>query len=326
MRRCRSAFSLVELLVVIAIIGVLIAMLLPAVQSARESARRLTCTNRLRQLALAVHSYHDANTELPPDVHSFTYGMPVTTMHSWASLVLPFLEQGALYDQFDFNERPTHESNQIPLRTVVPVYVCPNTVRLPRERSTGNSLVLFGVYKAPTFIVDWSIAFAVHDYMPTTAVLVPDSEMPDFVAAGAWGETLEKRRDDGAYVHWARRLRFVDVEDGLSRTTLFAESAGLPDVYGWSGGESRSAIEGGQLSMAAAWAIGYNRWHVIVGDDHPAINDHNSFGVYSFHPDGANVTMCDGAVHFLREEVDWRIIAALITREGGEVISAKDWQ
>src|SRR6059036_1967376 len=108
MRHLRSAFTLVELLVVIAIIGVLVALLLPAVQAAREAARRAQCSNNLKQLSLALHNYENTHNTLPPA------GIDSNQM-SWTVLLLPFFEQQALYDQFNFNKGSWNSFNRITL-------------------------------------------------------------------------------------------------------------------------------------------------------------------------------------------------------------------
>ena len=97
-RLARRAFTLVELLVVIAIIGILVALLLPAVQAAREAARRTSCTNNIRQLGLALVNYHDAHKTLP-----FGSGYLNARTGTWVSAILPYMEEQSLYDRFDFN-------------------------------------------------------------------------------------------------------------------------------------------------------------------------------------------------------------------------------
>src|SRR6266516_911571 len=119
-RACRG-FTLVELLVVIAIIGVLVALLLPAVQSARESARRMQCSNNVRQIGLALHNFHDANQTLPPGAVDpataaraafVKFNIPTTVIHGWAVFVYPFMEQKALSDQYHWDQNWYHASNQ----------------------------------------------------------------------------------------------------------------------------------------------------------------------------------------------------------------------
>jgi len=124
------AFTLVELLVVITIIGILIALLLPAVQAAREAARRMQCQNNLKQIGLAMHNYHAALGSLPPLViHRANPGS--TFMHTWAALILPYLEQQTLYDTIDFGEPHwSLTANQLLRESFLPVMTCPSDTKV----------------------------------------------------------------------------------------------------------------------------------------------------------------------------------------------------
>ncbi len=127
--RLKLAFTLVELLVVIAIIGILVALLLPAVQSARESARRMQCSNNFKQLGLALHGYHAANGTFPPSVQSLPGQDPGTTTNfqpNWVILLLPFLEQQNLYDKFDFTKNISAAENREPRGVKLSVMLCPS--------------------------------------------------------------------------------------------------------------------------------------------------------------------------------------------------------
>src|SRR3954454_1518829 len=106
-RRSQNGFTLIELLVVIAIIAILIALLVPAVQKVREAANRTRCTNQIKQLALALHNYHDANKKFPPTSY---YRHPSSTSHTWVEFVLPYMEQNALYQQIDF-KKPNYDAS-----------------------------------------------------------------------------------------------------------------------------------------------------------------------------------------------------------------------
>src|SRR5262245_14338970 len=123
-----TGFTLVELLVVIAIIGLLMAMLLPAVQLARESARRASCVNNLRQLGPAIHMYHDAHDAFPPGGYSPDPCCSNESYTCWTIQILPFLEQKAIYDLY--NQTVTNESpeNRTVRETFIPVYSCPSDI------------------------------------------------------------------------------------------------------------------------------------------------------------------------------------------------------
>jgi prepilin-type N-terminal cleavage/methylation domain-containing protein len=143
--RRKRGFTLIELLVVIAIIAILIALLLPAVQQAREAARRSQCENNLMQIGLALHHYHEAFGSFPPAYVADENGKP---MHSWRVLILPFLEQNALYDQYDFSEPWDGPTNSRLLESRPSVYACPShsgaTVETAYLAVSGEQTVLAG--------------------------------------------------------------------------------------------------------------------------------------------------------------------------------------
>ncbi len=126
----RLGFTLVELLVVIAIIGVLVGLLLPAVQSAREAARRMSCSNNLKQIALGLHNYHDSNLDFPAGYYQFTYGP--ANESTWISHILPFIEQGALYEQIEqwnyFGSPNVNPGVTNVIKTFLPTMTCPSDV------------------------------------------------------------------------------------------------------------------------------------------------------------------------------------------------------
>lgn len=144
MSKRQPGFTLVELLVVIAIIGVLVALLLPAVQAAREAARRMSCSNNLKQLALALHTYHDSNRKFPPG--NITEGGCCGTRSrvSWAISILPYIEQQALMDKYNHNVFNEHAANRVVRETILDSMLCPsdiNTKRTDRPASgPGNRL------------------------------------------------------------------------------------------------------------------------------------------------------------------------------------------
>lgn len=122
----RRGFTLVELLVVIAIIGILVALLLPAVQFAREAARRMSCQNNLKQIGLALQLYHDAYKQYPPGALGPTGSASAAEkLHTWCALTLPFVEQSSLQNTYDFHVRFDHANNAAAVAQVLPVFLCP---------------------------------------------------------------------------------------------------------------------------------------------------------------------------------------------------------
>lgn len=286
-----SGFSLVELLVVIAIIGILMALLLPAVQSAREGARRSQCASNLRQVGLAMHQYHDANGELPSATH---YG---TTFFSAFTAVLPFVEDAALFNGYDpalpYRALPTSSSsNRKVIEQSVPIYLCPS-MNLPR--SVPDADPACDEYGAPS-----SYAVSTGTENPW---LGPHNGAFIFSRTGVVG--------------------FKAFSDGLSQTLLVGELNYGLENYNWGACQARSTRWG-----ATRWGAGYpgvslaTTWGKFNSDR--LVSGFQEFVTFrGDHPGGAQFTLGDGSVHFLVDAVDEALIDSLATREGGEVIDQR---
>jgi len=289
-----NGFTLVELLVVIAIIGILIALLLPAVQAARESARRAQCTNNLKQIALGLLNYHDVHK-----VFSYAAGDP-STIWGWSTMVLPFIEQDTLYDNIDFRFRynasdgSTGTRNNEWMKTFVPTYQCPSA---PDNELVSCCRGLPGPYDAAE--TNYS-AIATHRWSATNGE--PGYYAKDWDGSGVMFE-------DSA-------VRIAHITDGTSHTLLVgecdhdhddpikqtADPAYFPDGEGYVG---------------KLWAA-ENRITTGYGiNSEPTILQ---AGVQSRHAGGANFAFADGHVTFLPEVIDQYILEALTTRDGGEII------
>src|SRR4051812_15826242 len=137
-------FTLIEILVVIAIIGVLVALLLPAVQAAREAARRMQCSANLRQVGIALHGYHDTHDTFPPGAWEWRpLNQPWKRQLAWSALILPYLEQKPLYDSLNLNAPFDSPQNTTAASTVLSVYLCPSARRL-QERIEGRGVSDYG--------------------------------------------------------------------------------------------------------------------------------------------------------------------------------------
>ena len=218
--RRRVGFTLVELLVVIAIIGILVALLLPAVQAAREAARRTQCSNNLKQIGIAYQNYADARKMLPPGYTATGTDPNVTTPGwGWAAYILPYMEEGNIYQQIDLT-KPIETQNVI--QTVLSVYLCPSDQVVP----------------APFDVTDDGKAFVC-------------SAAPSCYAATVGDDASEVDADtgDGSFFRNSK-IRFKDITDGLSKTT-FAGDRAWSDTHGiWAGAEQSGRATRRAESMA----------------------------------------------------------------------------
>jgi prepilin-type N-terminal cleavage/methylation domain-containing protein len=206
----RRGFTLIELLVVIAIIAILIGLLLPAVQKVREAAARVQCQNNLKQMALALHSYHDVNKTFPWGHQDSTYySLP------WAVFILPYLEQDNLYRLFDTTKNFYDPTNQGPqAQTRVAVYCCPS--------SPSNGKVFTDTWTAPNEIgVNLSWTVSASDYVSTAGVQwgYLTKWYPSYPASGA------------GVMQGIRPMSIPQITDGTSNTFLVGENGGGPDLY-----------------------------------------------------------------------------------------------
>ncbi|MDD4788463.1 MAG: DUF1559 domain-containing protein [Pirellulales bacterium] len=292
-----GGFTLVELLVVIAIIGILIALLLPAVQAAREAARRSQCTNNLKQLSLAMHNYHDTFSVFPPGSlgdPSWTGSYNVTDGHfGWPVFILPFVEQQALQERIDFNKRAwtsyqaTDETakgdvaNQYAAQHMPSVFVCPSAHRVQPENE----------------FKDYSINAGVHN--PGELGNNPARSLDN-----KW--TYPERRGIACY---ASRVKMRDIIDGTSNTFMFFDDA----HFAW---QSDAAWDKGSNPFFYVHHIDEGYGMTAAGPNDP-VNQHYR-GVYSEHPGGVQASLCDGSVRFVGDTINYTTWRATFTRGGKE--------
>jgi prepilin-type N-terminal cleavage/methylation domain-containing protein/prepilin-type processing-associated H-X9-DG protein len=315
-RVCRSyrpAFTLIELLVVIAIIAVLIGLLLPAVQKVREAANRMTCVSNLHNIGLSAHHFHDSFGAFPPGEVMGPFAplrLPTGFESSGWPFLLPYLEQQALYDRYQWGVRFDHPSNQPAASTQLKVLQCPS--------AEPDRFVFSATF--PDYPDYWPKGGrgACTDYAPVKEVAT------DLVRLGLVDRVaiLQGVMDTNFMT------RLAQITDGTSQTILITEDAGRPQR--WQAGKVVGVP--GIYSGGAAWTGTSNRIFVkgssLNGDSRPgpcALNCTNDHEIYSFHPVGANAVMADGSVRFLKQTMNIRILARLVTRAGGEVVSADDY-
>ena len=307
-RDIRSAFTLVEVLVVIAIIGMLVALLLPAVQMARESARRMSCSNKVKQIALACHHHHDTYGVFPPGRVDAPFTVPQGQImqggHSFFPFLLPYLEQEALAGIYRWDVKAQGPENQPVATTQLKVLQCPSA---EQDRwATADSDPVTYSYGGKGACGDYGGVRDIDTRLVELGLVDP---------AANYKGVLTRN-----YL-----TRLADITDGASQTLLVTEYAGRPKL--WRAGRAVSGI----FVSDAAWVGGpitFGQGSTPDGATKPgpcAINCTNDREVYSFHPGGANAALADGSVHFLKANIDIRNFARLVTRAGGEVVSAGEY-
>lgn len=317
--RSRRAFTLVELLVVIAIIGILIGMLLPAVQTVRESARRTQCLNNVRQLGLAAHCFESAHEVFPASGWTtFGPGNPAGKYVGWRPLLLPFVEQSNLQKLYDFGENWWDETNPTAASVPVLLFQCPTT--------PSRTPVLSAVAHAPRPAMSFENPIAPTDYEAIMGIQ-PDSINPHFPAP-IYGSSNRY-----SVMHRNSRNGFSQISDGSSNTIMVVECAGRPDVYrghrlrsdlsndqgiGWADSEGPFSFDATNVDGSIEGGGPANGCTVVM-------NRRNDNEPYAFHPGGISSLFADGHVSFVAETIDVRVFAKLITRNGGEVVSADDF-
>ena len=291
----RRGFTLVELLVVIAIIGILIALLLPAVQAAREAARRSQCTNNLKQIGLGYHLYMDVNREhFPP-------GSPGTTRHGLFTYLLPHMEGRPIYDQCDLDGNTFNDPQRY---TPVAVYICPSYPGEPVIE--GNSQTYANG--------------ALTTYQGVGGVLIDGQT--DRVT-GSHGDIP----NNGMFT-WRRVRRLSGVSDGTTHTLAVGEfvQRDKEGTYHGYPGNVRAWILGGTDSdNQGSYAFKVIEYPINADLDRTADSiPFNHLPMGSHHPGGANFMIADGSVHFLPETIDMTVYQSLATCDGGESAQLPD--
>jgi prepilin-type N-terminal cleavage/methylation domain-containing protein len=335
LQRPRKAFTLIELLVVIAIIGVLVGLLLPAVQKVRESANRMKCTNNLKQIGLALHNYHDHYGAFPPgyvdgntNTSATAAGLPTNDVGpgwGWASYLLPFIEQQNLYYQINFTVGVATGVNTTVSLTPLPIYQCPSD---PLQDP-------FPVYDS-TF--GNPIATVAHgNYVGCNGWVECFNNAGGFFAGGVGNDGLPGTVGQAANGVFFRnsKTKIRDLTDGLSNTIIVGERSSNHSPSTWTG-----AVTGGRCpawmanlnpapytpppgpaydnaDFDEAFILSHGNATHLPGADFP-IYDPDTF--YSMHPGpGANFLFGDASVHFFTSNIDPATYQALCTIAGGEV-------
>jgi prepilin-type N-terminal cleavage/methylation domain-containing protein/prepilin-type processing-associated H-X9-DG protein len=314
--KARLGFTLIELLVVIAIIAILIGLLLPAVQKVREAASRLKCVNNLKQLGLAMHNYHGAQGAFPPAyINKGPYGTSgFNFTHGWAPFLLPYVEQQPLYDLYRWDYPVYAPENQPVVARHLPIFQCPSAP----EQDRYMTITAFKAFGTKGACGDYTITLGVNPVLGSLGGVAPSGDYRGALTNMPMPALMLSPTFSGT--------RFADITDGTSNTILIAEDAGRPRV--WQAGRSGpdEVLEGGPWDHYKGPIIFQGSTSDGTTKPGPcALNCTNDGEVYAFHTGGANAVFADGSVHFLKVGMDIRIMARLITRAGGEVVSANDF-
>ena len=301
----RRGFTLVELLVVIAIIGILVALLLPAVQAAREAARRMQCGNNLKQIGLGMHNYHDTHKKFASaEVHPTradgsmlcnpgagrTWGSKPS---HWPMLLMPYVEQSVVYDQLDFGQRWDSTTNRQYHQDKYPIYLCPSNPQSDHRWST------------------WSHILHYHANQGTW-----------------WSGSFECTIKTNGPFWYNGSASFRDMTDGTSNTVMIAEALGYEPKHPSSlisaactGPLSRNMIcDGRGMRFSSVTKFTRNNWLPPGGTPVPSLPNgvDRWFASSSFHPGGVQVALCDGSVRFVPDTIDGLVWVAAGTRNGDE--------
>lgn len=332
-------FTLVELLVVIAIIGILIALLLPAVQAARESARRAQCQNNLKQIGLAVHNFGSGRNFPPARIDDPTQPIPLQNKWGRSSVhvfLLRYIEQGNMAGQYelslDYRSAPTStpaaaaSNNRAVVESQINTFLCPSA---PRTRKANIPVA----NPTPTNIPGERHPAGTgtpSDYYVMNFIEYDgnsdDHTGPTSGYAAAQKGLIKKFTGQPGCLAKNVHNNVAEIRDGLSNTFFMVEDAGKPDLY------RKGRMVGAISAQDAIWAnyqnnIGLSGASSSTGefttsltDGWCAINCTNDSEIYSFHPQGAHAVMMDGSVRFLKQTTAIEVVAALMTKAGGEVI------
>jgi prepilin-type N-terminal cleavage/methylation domain-containing protein/prepilin-type processing-associated H-X9-DG protein len=314
--RRRAGFTLVELLVVIAIIGVLVALLLPAVQMARESARRSSCDNNAKQLGLGAHNFIDIRGFVPPSRLANASADATTNWVTWSVILLPYIEQQNYFTQWDVTT--AYERHPVTVTRIgVPTYFCPSRRRPSQAYSNDNPSGGLSDYAA-------AAGRGPNDGVNASGVLNANANGAMICALWVLDSTQTK------IVEWKGAIRLATITDGTSNTFLLGEKH-VRRTTKFGQGEDRSVYTSGNANNYRRYAgrdnTDPNNIHYTICKYVNDVQfttqaiDNRCFG--SWHPAGCHFTFCDGSVRFVKENTDIDTLGRLAQIDDGLTISGE---
>ena len=332
--RCLRGFTLIELLVSISIIALLVSLLLPAVQQARETARRADCLNRMRQLGLAVHSHADVQKRFPASGYlGLDSSNNVQPFFNWAVVILPFVEQNTIYDQWDFTKPSLSAGNAKLSETIISVFTCPSDITLGGRGDLSYAVNGgFAWTSSVSGVSDCPITFPSRSPIDLNGngVVCPANASSD---GSPSDRDLLLKTGVCFFESWkvkgtVRHHRFATISDGLSHTLLFAECVRVgfdPNVpqKSWSFADplATSFYLPSQVCQGNSCAPGNVSLGEANGTPHGinygvALAEGEAPWPSSFHTGGVNVVFTDGHATFISENIDGNVYYSMVTSQG----------
>jgi prepilin-type N-terminal cleavage/methylation domain-containing protein/prepilin-type processing-associated H-X9-DG protein len=334
MHSMRRAFTIIELIVVVAIIGMLMALLLPAVQGAREAARVSLCKQNLGQVALACQAHETMKKGLPLLYSS-------SAQLGWITQLLPYFERDNVYRIYNFAQPWFDASNATAIGQRIPSLECPSSSLPHVYTATDPGFAGLSPNPMTTFTVASTDYFAISAASSSTTAKAPSTVAPGYFVAYPHAPARQDLSGPfGAQSSTPVSHNLSQIVDGASNTLMISEMSGRPFLY-MAGGQkvpvssfpSYVAVGSEDVADEVPLNYGWGAWvhndNFAVGTWSPdgtmqggacAINCSNYRGVYSFHAAGANAAFADGSAHLLAREMSPAMFFALVTARGGELI------